>query len=125
MKFLALAAGLGMITLTLKGTHREMGAVFAILAGAALLILMLDKLREAADMLQDLAGYAQMDESQTGLILRVLGISFLAEASAQACRDMGEEGIALRVEMGCKLMLVILSAPLLREVAAIILELTA
>ena len=59
------------------------------------------------------------------LMLKLLGVSFAAEFAAQACRDAGEDGIALRVELSAKVMLVILAAPLLRQLASMILELTA
>ena len=54
------------------------------------------------------------------------GKTHLASAlAAQACRDAGEESIALRVEMCAKIMLMTLSAPMLRQMAQLIGELTA
>jgi len=123
-RFAALATGLAMIALTLRSVHKEMGAVFAVLAGAALMVLLLGKLQEAVRALRDIADDAMLKEGQTALILRVLGVATLAEFAAQACRDAGEEGIALRVELGGKVMLAVLSMPLLTELSRIILELT-
>lgn len=123
-RFMALAAGMAVIALTLRGAHKEMGAVFAVIAGAALMVLLLEKLREAVDALCGIAQNASLDAGHIGMLLRVLGVSMLAEFAAQACRDVGEEGIALRVELGGKVMLAVIAMPLLTEISSIILDLT-
>ena len=85
----------------------------------------LDKLGEAADVLRELAQCAQLQEGQLALILRILGVALVSELAAQACRDAGEEGLALHVETGAKVILLLLSAPLLRQLAGLVMELTA
>ena len=54
-----------------------------------------------------------------------LGVALVSELAAQACRDAGEEGLALHVETGAKVILLLLSAPLLRQLAGLVMELTA
>jgi len=124
LRFLALSVGASVIALTVRGAHKEMGAVFSIAAGAVIALLLLDKLREVVSLLSDMAKHAQMENAHVAVILKVLGISFLTEFSAQVCRDAGEGGIALRVELGGKLMLVLVSLPMLQKMIQIILELT-
>ena len=91
----------------------------------SVLLLALDKLGEAADVLRELAQCAQLQEGQLALILRILGVALVSELAAQACRDAGEEGLALHVETGAKVILLLLSAPLLRQLAGLVMELTA
>lgn len=98
----------------LKRQHQALGWAAAAFAGAAVLLLALDKLGEAADVLRELA-----------LILKILGVALVSELAAQACRDAGEEGLALHVETGAKVILLLLSAPLLRQLAGLVMELTA
>lgn len=123
-RFLGLAAGGAVLGMTVRGAHKEMGAVVSLACGAMLFLLLGDKLREAVGAFQDMAQLAAIDENKTALILRVLGISLLSEFAAQACRDAGENGIALRVELGGKVMLLTLSLPLLQEITQLILEMT-
>lgn len=80
---------------------------------------------EAADVLRELAQCAQLQEGQLALILKILGVALVSELAAQACRDAGEEGLALHVETGAKVILLLLSAPLLRQLAGLVMELTA
>ena len=109
----------------LKRQHQALGWAAAAFAGAAVLLLALDKLGEAADVLRELAQCAQLQEGQLALILKILGVALVSELAAQACRDAGEEGLALHVETGAKVILLLLSAPLLRQLAGLVMELTA
>ena len=109
----------------LKRQHQALGWAAAAFAGAAVLLLALDKLGEAADVLRELAQCAQLQEGQLALILKILGVALVSELAAQTCRDAGEEGLALHVETGAKVILLLLSAPLLRQLAGLVMELTA
>ena len=129
VKGIAWAIGLAVLgalaAVMLKRQHQALGWAAAAFAGAAVLMLALDKLGEAADVLRELAQCAQLQEGQLALILRILGVALVSELAAQACRDAGEEGLALHVETGAKVILLLLSAPLLRQLAGLVMELTA
>ena len=124
-KFLGLAVAAAVIALTLRSANKPFGLAFALAAGAALLLALTEPLREAVRAVGEIAQAAGAEDGRLTLIVRILGVAFAAEFAAQACRDAGEEGIALRVELSAKLALVALSAPLLRQMAGLIRELTA
>ena len=124
LRFLGLALGAAVMIMAVKGAHREMGAVFSMACGAALLMLLTDKLQEAVHAFDNMAALAALEEEKTALIIRVLGVSLLCEFAARACRDAGEEGIAMRVELGGKVMLLSMSLPLLGEITQVIVGMT-
>ena len=124
-KFLGLAVAAAVIALTLRSANKPFGLAFALAAGAALLLALTEPLREAVRAVGEIAQAAGAEDGRLTLIVRILGVAFAAEFAAQACRDAGEEGIALRVELSAKLALVAMSAPLLRQMAGLIRELTA
>ena len=124
-KYLGAAVALALTALTLRGANRPFGAAFSLLAGVALLAALVTRLSEAVRVVGGIASQAGLEEGELATVLKLLGVGFAAEFAAQACRDAGEEGIALRVELGGKLALLTLSAPLLERMASLILELTA
>ena len=123
-RFLGVAATAATLAMTLRSAHKEMGAAFAAVSGLVLMLLLADKLQLAVDAAARIAAQAALEKEQTAGVIRVLGIAMIVEFAAQACRDAGEEGIALRVELGGKVMLAVLSLPLLEEIANVIMELT-
>ncbi|MBQ7455114.1 MAG: hypothetical protein IJS53_01615 [Clostridia bacterium] len=124
-RYLGIALALAVIALTLRSADKPFGAVFSLAAGAALLVGLIRPLSGAAQAIGGIASRAGLDHDDLETVLKLLGVGFAVEFGAQACRDAGEEGIALRVELGGKLLLLTLSAPLLERMAAMILELTA
>ncbi len=124
-RFLGLTVGAAILALTLRETHRPLGTAFSLFAGIVVLLVLCSHLEEAVQTLREIAAYSSLAGEETALILKMLGISFAAEFAAQACRDAGEESMAMRVELGGKVMLLILAAPLLRAMAVLILEMTA
>ena len=53
-------------------------------------------------------------------ILKVFGISFIAETVSDICRDAGESSIASKIELFCKAEILILCIPLIKEILEII-----
>ncbi len=123
-RFLGIALGAAVLAMTVRSAHREMGAAFSLCCGAALMLLLMERLGQAVAAIDEMARLSAVSEGHMALIFKVLGISMLSEFAAQACRDAGEEGIALRVEMGGKVMLVLLSLPVLQQITQLIMELT-
>lgn len=113
------------LAMTLRQQHPSLGFAAAAFAGAIVLRFALDRLQDAASVFSQLAAYAQLEGKQTQLILKLLGVSLIVELAAQVCRDAGEDGLALHIETAGKMTLLLLSAPLLLRIAALVLELTA
>lgn len=117
--------GLGLVAGTLAILLRQEKPVFATLlslaAGALILFLVLERVAGIADVLQDLAVRANVDGLYLGIVLKVIGVAFLAEFAGQVLRDAGESSIASKVEMGGKIIIVVLAIPI---VAAILQTLT-
>lgn len=124
LKFLSLAFGVAMLAMTVRSAHGGMGAVFSLSCGAVLLLLVTQRLGQVIEAFYQLSALVPVGQEHIALILKVLGVSMLSEFAAQACRDAGEEGIALRVELGGKVMLLTLSLPLLEKIAQLIVDLT-
>ena len=124
-KLLGTAVGAAVIALTLRSAHKPLGMGFSLLAGAVLLLALAEPLTRAVEMLRSLAEASRLGEEHPALLCKLLGVSLAADFAAQACRDAGEAGLALRVELGGKVMLLGLCAPLLQQLAQLVLDLTA
>lgn len=123
-RLLGLAVGMAVIALTLRTGSKSYAAVFSLLAGAALLLMLMQPLGEAVRVFADITAKAQVQSGQVALVFKLLGVAFAAEFAAQACRDAGEEGLAMRVELGAKVALLGISAPLFEQLCAMIANLT-
>ena len=58
------------------------------------------------------------------MLLKIGGISLLMDFAAQTCRDAGENGLALKVELAGRVMLILLALPFMQALLTQILSLS-
>ncbi len=110
--------GLCLLLAVLYLLQKEAGGRFlplvALSGGVVLMLYLVEHTRVLVDFLGTLTerGDAIVSEALS-LALRVLGLSFLTELTASLCRDMGEGGLATRLEWCGRLEILVVSLPLL------------
>ncbi|MDR1263796.1 MAG: stage III sporulation protein AD [Oscillospiraceae bacterium] len=102
-----------LLTVAIRGQRPEMAIVLSLAAGVSLILFISGKLSGVIDILRALADMANMPEGTVWLLVRVVGISYLTEFAGQLCRDAGETSIASKVELGGRLMVLMLAIPVL------------
>ncbi|MDR2656394.1 MAG: stage III sporulation protein AD [Oscillospiraceae bacterium] len=102
-----------LLTVAIRGQRPEMAIVLSLAAGISLILFISGKLSGVIDILRALADIANIPEGTIWLLARVVGISYLTEFAGQLCRDAGEVGIASKVELGGRLMVLTLAIPVL------------
>ena len=101
-----------LLALTLRQSRPEMAALVAMAAGICIFMEAAEQMGALAEMFRRLSEAAEMENGSLRLLLKITGISILCESGAQLCRDAGENGIAAKVEMGGRIAVLALSAPL-------------
>lgn len=110
-------AGLGVVaailSITLRKDKPEMAMLLGVGAGAILLIAFLSMLSPVMDFLKDLAARAELQSEHLNLLFKVVGVAYIAEFASQVCKDAGEGAIASKIEMGGKLVILVLCLPIM------------
>jgi stage III sporulation protein AD len=99
--------------LTLKDQRKDIALVLSIAAGIGLLIFSITKISAIVEMLDDLILKSGINKEFFTIILKVTGISYIIEFGKNICTDAGESGIATKLEMAGKVIIVSLSLPLI------------
>ena len=102
----------------------QLGGLCAAVAGVMLLLAALEQLADVREVFARLTGMAGIEEGYLNTLVKVLGVSYVAELAAQTCQDLGEGGLALKVGLVGKLCVFTLTAPMLLSLLEMILELT-
>ena len=89
---------------------------FTIMAAAA------PYLREVVGELSSLWGSVGINGAYMTVIVKIIGVSYLASISAELCRDAGEKAIAAKIELGGKLMILAMSVPLITRMLDLVRE---
>ena len=90
--------GLGLTAVILLLVLREQGSSLGMLVtlafGILIFMLILDKIGAVLTVFQELGNRAGVNLIYVSTIFKVMGIAYLAEFSAQICRDAGSQAIA-------------------------------
>lgn len=119
--FAACAAALALI---LRRIRPEAAPVLVIAAGSLTALMALPHLAQIIDGVRSLAASGGVEDAYMTQLLKVAGISLLMDFSAQTCRDAGEEGLALKVELAGRVMLIALALPVMGTLLSQIMSLS-
>jgi len=109
--------GIGLIALIviiiIKQYRPEFAVYVSLIAGALILLLILDKMSGVINLLTNLANKTSINKDFIFLLIKITGIAFLTEFAVSICKDAGESAIATKIDMGGKVMIVAISIPII------------
>jgi stage III sporulation protein AD len=112
-QIVGLALIVTVISVVLKQFRPEIALQLSILAGATIFILILSKIKVIIDLLQSLADQANISSYYLLIVLKIVGVAYLAEFGAQICRDAGEGALATKIEIAAKVGVILLAIPII------------
>ncbi|NLM20945.1 MAG: stage III sporulation protein AD [Peptococcaceae bacterium] len=113
------------ISAVLKQIKPEMALQLSILAGVTIFLVVMDKIKLVIDLLQKLADQANVNSYYLFIVLKIVGVAYLAELGCQICRDAGENALATKVEIAAKIFVVVLAIPIIVAVMESVMKLLA
>lgn len=110
-RWVGLGIGAAVLYAVLREARPEMAAVLSLAAGAVLMLGVLGGVQEVTAAMRSLSSRVGLEGTYVSTLLRVIGIAYLAQFGAQACRDAGAGGIADKVELCGKVAVLSIAAP--------------
>jgi stage III sporulation protein AD len=112
-QIVGLALIVTIMSVVLKQIRPEIALQLTILAGTLIFILVMNKIKVIVDLLQNLAVQANINSYYLLIVLKIVGVAYLAEFGAQICRDAGEGALASKIELAAKVGVIILAIPII------------
>lgn len=99
------------VAVAFKKNKPEYGMFLAIVIGMTLFGFSISGIRDVAGQFAKLTAFLGEGTQYLGVLLRVLGITYLCEFGADVCKDAGYQAVALQVEMVGKLAVMVAGLP--------------
>ena len=96
-----------------KSGKSEYAVYISVAVSLLLFGCMLERLRDAVDSLGRIGNYIKVDQRFFGTMIKMIGITYLAEFSSGICKDAGYQTIAGQIETFAKLTILALGMPVL------------
>jgi stage III sporulation protein AD len=106
-----------------KESNREIAILISLVTGLILFIYALSKVGAVISILTELATRANINMYYLMIVLKIMGIAYIAEFGAQICRDAGEGSTATKIEFAAKILVMLLALPIVMALMESVLRL--
>ena len=89
----------------------EYSTFVAMVVGICIFIYLLTKVETVLLFVESIKSQLPVDSRYIGLVVKMVGITYVAEFAANLCRDSGYSAIAGQIEMFAKLSILVVSVP--------------
>ena len=115
MRIIGAAILITVLAFVFKELKKEYAPIILIAGGIFITLWSLAQVFPVIAYLSELIAGSEISE-YFGIILKVLGISFIVQIGADICRDLGQDSIASKVEFAGKAAILAVSLPVLQSV---------
>lgn len=122
-KFAVVGLISAVLAITVKKTNPELAMQVSLAAGVLIFLMVAEYIVEAVDYIREFAARYEQAYDGIVMVLKVVGIAYICEFAIQILKDAGENAIAARVEMGGKVLIMVITLPLLSSFTELVLSL--
>ncbi len=112
-----------LLAIPLKKDKSEFAMLLIMVACLIIGTLAIWKIKDVIVFLNSLEGYLGEGSIYLEILLKMLGITYVAEFGANLCRDAGYSAVATQIEFYGKLMILAVSMPILMTLFQTLMEL--
>lgn len=106
----------------LEKTKSSIAFACLIVAGILVFLFMIPYIGEVLTFIRDMANTAGVDIVYIEIVMKIIGISYIASFCMEICKDAGAGVLASKVEFSAKILILILAIPILAAVLNSILK---
>lgn len=123
LSIVGLAITASVLAVLIRKYRPDEGLVLSIAATVLIFTMILPKLTPAFSEINSLLVRAKLNKEYISVLIKALGICFIAQVASDICRDAKETAIATNVEMAGKIAVLLVALPLFGEVAELVIKL--
>lgn len=120
--------GLGVVStimiLLIKTKRPDMAINLAVITGVIIFFMVVLKLQNVFSIIEKYIEKSNINMFYFGILLKIIGISYIAEFGSEICRDAGAGSIASKIELSGKIIIITLSIPIITSLLEMILKIS-
>ncbi len=100
-----------LLAIQLKGGRAEYGFLINLAAGIFLFFCIVGKLEVFIRAVEQIQSFLTLDTEYIAIMLKMVGITYIAQFSSGICKDAGYQAIAAQIEIFGKLAILVVGMP--------------
>ncbi len=122
-KFIGIAILICVIVVILKQVKPELSLLALIIGSIILLLYVLTSFTSVIQSFNQIVTKTGVNSQLFTIIVKIVGVGYLVEFTADICKDSGNVSIADKVLLGGKIIILLLAIPIITNLFDVILEL--
>lgn len=102
-----------LLALQFKSGKSEYGIYVSLAVSLFLFLCMLSRLEIFVRTVKKITDYIKLDAGQMSILLKMAGVTYVAEFASGICKDAGYQNIAVQIEIFTKLTILAIGMPVL------------
>lgn len=102
-----------LLAVQLKGVKGEYGTYLVVSAGFLIFFYGVSKLETILETMEKVQGYIKINSVYLGTLMKMIGITYIAEFASGVCKDAGYGSVGTQIEIFGKLSILAVSMPIL------------
>ena len=119
-KIIGVAFVTSITAVLLKGTKPELSFAVTVTGIIVILLFLLDALKGTISVFSKIAQITGIENGLLKVLLKIVGVGYITEFGAGILNDFGSNSIADKVVLGGKIMIVMLSIPVMESLLTMI-----
>ncbi|NNU98620.1 stage III sporulation protein AD [Geobacillus sp. DSP4a] len=119
--------GLGLVAtflvVLLQEQKSSLSFLLTVFVGCTIFLLLVDQISDILLTLREMAEGAHIQMVYLEMMLKIIGIAYIAEFAAQISKDAGQGAIAAKIELGGKIVILALAVPILTAIIEAVISL--
>ncbi len=108
------------IFIYLKSNNQELAGLTAVATGILMIILTADYIVQAVTFFKTMSNNTGIDSGAFKIIIKIIAISYLADFSSSLCVDLGVTSLGEKVNFASRIIIFVLSFPIISNLFSII-----
>ncbi len=101
------------LAIMFKKGKEEYSLYISIATCVLILLWGIGKLEVILDAIEQLQGYIKMNKAYVGILIKIIGITYITEISSSLCKDSGYQAVGEQIELVGKLTILAISMPIM------------
>lgn len=113
--FAVLGFGLtaAILLIIVRKERPELAILLSLAASVLILVGLLKNITQILTVFETLAAKAQINYGYLKMVVKIVGLAYLAGFGAQICKDAGENSMAAKIELAGKIFILSLGLPIM------------
>ena len=108
------------LTILIKQHRPELAFGLPVLGAAGIFLCIAPYLRTILSMFEDIAGQVGIESQYIKMVIKIIGVAYICQFSAELCKDVGEGSMASKIEFAGKIMILTLSMPVIYKLLGVV-----